>query len=138
MVRLPDDDPVAARGLPGAGAYSTSKAAAIAWLESLRAELAGSGVSVVTICPGYIDTPMTQVNKYRMPFMIPADDAARRFARAIAAKRRLAVIPWQMALVSLVLRALPGWLYDRLTARAPRMRETIEKGIGGGVVSLTR
>jgi hypothetical protein len=108
------------RGLPGAGAYSTSKAAAIAWLESLRAELAGSGVSVVTICPGYIDTPMTQVNKYRMPFMIPADDAARRFARAIAAKRRLAVIPWQMALVSLVLRALPGWLYDRLTARAPR------------------
>jgi len=108
------------RGLPGAGAYSTSKAAAIAWLESLRAELAGSGVSVVTICPGYIDTPMTQVNRYRMPFLISADDAARRFARAIAARRRLAVIPWQMALVSLLLRALPGWLYDRLAARAPR------------------
>jgi short-subunit dehydrogenase len=108
------------RGLPGAGAYSTSKAAAITWLEALRAELAGSGVSVVTICPGYIDTPMTQVNRYRMPFILPADEAARRFARAIAAKRRLAVIPWQMALVSLVLRALPGWLYDRLTRRAPR------------------
>jgi short-subunit dehydrogenase len=108
------------RGLPGAGAYSTSKAAAICWLESLRTELAGSGVSVVTICPGYIDTPMTQVNKYRMPFLISAEDAARRFARAIAAKRRLAVIPWQMALVSLLLRALPGWLYDRLAARAPR------------------
>jgi short-subunit dehydrogenase len=108
------------RGLPGAGAYSTSKAAAISWLESLRTELAGSGVSVVTICPGYIDTPMTQVNKYRMPFLISAEDAARRFARAIAAKRRLAVIPWQMALVSLLLRALPGWLYDRLAARAPR------------------
>ncbi len=63
---------------------------------------------------------MTQVNKYRMPFLISADDAARRFARAIAAKRRLAVIPWQMALVSLLLRVLPGWLYDRLAARAPR------------------
>ena len=108
------------RGLPGAGAYSASKAAAIAWLESLRAELGGSGVSVVTICPGYIDTPLTRVNRYRMPFIISADNAARRFARAIEAKRRLAVIPWQMALVSLVLRALPGWLYDRLTARAPR------------------
>ena len=108
------------RGIPGAGAYSTSKAAAISWLEALRIELAGSGVSVVTICPGYIDTPMTQVNKYPMPFLISADDAAKRFARAIAAKRRLAVIPWQMALVSLLLRALPGWLYDRLAARAPR------------------
>jgi len=108
------------RGIPGAGAYSSSKAAAIAWLEALRNELSGSGVSVVTICPGYIDTPMTQVNKYPMPFLISADDAAARFARAIAAKRRLAVIPWQMALVSLLLRALPGALYDRLASRAPR------------------
>jgi short-subunit dehydrogenase len=108
------------RGLAGASAYSASKAAAITWLESLRAELRGSGVSVVCICPGYIDTPMTQVNRYRMPFLIPADDAARRIARAIAARRRLAVIPWQMALASRILRILPGWLYDRLAARAPR------------------
>ncbi|MBC7802326.1 MAG: SDR family oxidoreductase [Candidatus Parcubacteria bacterium] len=108
------------RGIPGAGAYSASKAAAIAWLESLRNELAGSGVSVVTICPGYIDTQMTRVNSYRMPFIISADEAAVRFARAIEAKRRLAVIPWQMAVVSSLMRAMPGWLYDRLAARAPR------------------
>jgi hypothetical protein len=108
------------RGLPGAGAYSASKSAAIAWLESLRAELAGSGVSVVTICPGYIDTPMTRVNRYRMPFLLGADEAARRFAHAIAGKRRLAVIPWQMALVSVLLRLAPPWLYDRFAARAPR------------------
>jgi len=108
------------RGIPGAGAYSASKSAAITWLESLRTELHGSGVSVVCICPGYIDTPMTQVNRYRMPFLLPADEFARRMARAVAAKRRLAVIPWQMAAVSLLLRALPGWLYDRLAARAPR------------------
>jgi len=108
------------RGLPGAGAYSASKSAAITWLESLRAELHGSGVSVVCVCPGYIDTPMTQVNRYRMPFLLPADEAARRIARAIAARRRLAVIPWQMAAVSLLLRAMPGFLYDRLAARAPR------------------
>lgn len=108
------------RGLAGNGAYSASKSAAITWMESLRAELYGSGVSVVCICPGYIDTPMTRVNRFRMPFLLSADEAARRIARAIAARRRLAVIPWQMALVSVLLRAMPGWLYDRLAARAPR------------------
>jgi short-subunit dehydrogenase len=108
------------RGLAGASAYSSSKSAAITWLESLRAEMYGSGVSVVCICPGYIDTPMTQVNRYRMPFIISADDGARRIARAIAARRRLAVIPWQMAAVSVLLRLLPGWLYDRLASRGPR------------------
>jgi short-subunit dehydrogenase len=75
---------------------------------------------VVCVCPGYIDTPMTQVNRFRMPFLLSADEAARRIARVIAARRRLAVIPWQMALVSVALRAMPGWLYDRLASRAPR------------------
>jgi NAD(P)-dependent dehydrogenase (short-subunit alcohol dehydrogenase family) len=108
------------RGLAGNGAYCASKAAAINWMESLRAELYGSGVSVVCVCPGYIDTPMTRVNRFRMPFLLSADDAAARIARAIAARRRLAVIPWQMSLVSVLLRTLPGWLFDRLAARAPR------------------
>lgn len=108
------------RGLPGSGAYSASKAAATTWLESLRVELAPSGVSVVTICPGFIDTPMTRVNAYRMPFLMSPEEAARRFARAIAGKRRLAVIPWQMAIVGLVLRTLPAWGFDALVARAPR------------------
>ena len=108
------------RGLAGNGAYCASKSAAITWLESLRVELHGSGVSVVCICPGYIDTPMTRVNRYRMPFLMSADEAAPRFARAIAARQRRVVIPWQMALVSVLLRAIPGWLYDRLASRAPR------------------
>ncbi|HEX6320447.1 MAG TPA: SDR family oxidoreductase [Burkholderiales bacterium] len=108
------------RGLAGNGAYCASKAAAITWMESLRAELYGSGVCVVCVCPGYIDTPMTRVNRFRMPFLLPADEAARRIARVIAARRRLAVIPWQMAAVSVLLRLMPGWLYDRLAAAAPR------------------
>ncbi len=108
------------RGLPGAGAYSASKAAAINYLESLRIELAGSGVAVVTVCPGYIDTPMTRVNRYRMPFLLDADECARRIARAIEARRSFVVVPWQMALVGRLIRVLPNWLYDALASRGPR------------------
>ena len=108
------------RGLAGNGAYSASKAAARTWCESLRTELYGSGVSVVCVCPGYIDTPLTRVNRFRMPFLLSADAAAPKIARAIAAKRRVAVIPWQMALVSVVLRLMPDWLYDYFASRAPR------------------
>jgi short-subunit dehydrogenase len=108
------------RGLAGNGAYSASKAAARVWTESLRTELHGSGVSVVCVCPGYVDTPLTRVNGFRMPFLLSADQAAPKIARAIAARRRVAVIPWQMALVSLAMRSMPDWLYDRLAAGAPR------------------
>jgi NAD(P)-dependent dehydrogenase (short-subunit alcohol dehydrogenase family) len=108
------------RGLPGAGAYSASKAAAIAYLESLRVEVAGSGIRVVTIAPGYIATPMTEHNPYRMPFRISADEAARRFARAIGRGTSYTVIPWPMAIVAKMLRLLPNAIYDRLFAKAPR------------------
>ena len=108
------------RGLPGAEAYSASKAAAATYLESLRLELRDSGIKVVTIAPGYIATPMTAVNPYRMPFLLPADEAALRFARAIARGSSYTVIPWQMGIVAKFLRILPNWLYDRLFANAPR------------------
>ncbi len=108
------------RGLPGAGAYSTSKAAAISYLESLRVELHDSGVKVVTICPGYIKTPMTATNPYPMPFMLEADEAAKRIARAIERQTAFTVIPWQMGMAGYALRLSPRWLYDRLFAHAPR------------------
>ena len=108
------------RGLPGAGAYSASKAAAIAYLESLRVELRDSGIKVVTIAPGYIETPMTAKNDYRMPFMLPAAEAARRFAGAIAAGKGYTVIPWQMGVVARIMRLLPNCLFDRLAAKAGR------------------
>ena len=108
------------RGLPGATAYSASKAAAIRYLEGLRVELRSSGVRVTTLCPGYIATPMTSRNPYPMPFILQADDAARRFARAIASGTSYAVIPWQMAIAGRALAILPDWLYDRLVARGGR------------------
>lgn len=108
------------RGLPGAGAYSASKAAAIAYLESLRVELRGSGIRVVTLLPGYVETPMTAVNDYAMPFLLPADEAARRLARVIARGASRAVVPWQMAIAARLMALLPDALYDRLAARAGR------------------
>lgn len=108
------------RGLPGAEAYSASKAAAIAYLESLRLEMAPKGIKVVTIAPGYIETPMTAINPYPMPFLLPAAEAARRFARAVAKGTSYTVIPWQMGVVAKILRLLPNWLYDRLFTQAPR------------------
>ncbi|TAN78720.1 MAG: SDR family oxidoreductase, partial [Gallionella sp.] len=108
------------RGLPGASAYSASKAAAITYLESLRVELHGSGVKVVTICPGYIRTPMTAVNPYPMPFILEPDEAAKRIARAIGRQAAFSVIPWQMGVAGRALGLLPRWLYDRLFANAPR------------------
>lgn len=108
------------RGLPGSGAYSASKAAAISYLESLRVEMHGKGVSVFTVCPGYIVTPMTADNPFHMPFLLSAEDVAERIVGIVEKKKLFAVIPWQMAIVAPVLKLLPNFLYDRLFARAPR------------------
>lgn len=105
------------RGLPGGAAYSASKAAAISYLESLRVELRNSGVSVVTLCPGYVATPMTANNPYRMPFLMDVRVAAAKMANAIDARKRFYVLPWQMAMVGWLLRRLPRPLYDLLFSR---------------------
>jgi len=108
------------RGIPGSGAYSASKAAAITYLESLRVEMGGTGVRVVTICPGYVATPLTARNPYRMPFILAPDVAAARIARVLASNRRFAVVPWPMAIVGRLLRLMPNALYDRAFRHAPR------------------
>ncbi|HPO17630.1 MAG TPA: SDR family oxidoreductase [Rubrivivax sp.] len=110
------------RGLPGHGGYCASKAAVIAYCESLRVECAASGVKVVTLLPGYIDTPLTRGNRYAMPFLMTADAFAERAYAAIIAGRSWRVIPWQMDVVARVLRLLPNSLFDRLLARRGRKR----------------
>jgi hypothetical protein len=110
------------RGLPGHGAYCSSKAAVIAYCESLRGELRASGVKVVTISPGYIDTPLTSRNRYRLPFLMQADDFADKAFRAIISGVTYRVIPWQMGVVAKLLRALPNAVFDRLLAGRPRKR----------------
>ena len=108
------------RGLPGAGAYSASKAAVMTYCESLRVEMRRHGIRVVTIAPGYIDTPMTRHNPYPMPFLLAPEVFAARAARAIAQGVSYRVIPWQMGVVAKLLRMLPDALYDFAFARAPQ------------------
>lgn len=107
------------RGLPGAEAYCASKAAAISYLESLRVRLAVDGVRVLTVNPGYVDTPLTRGNPYPMPFLLTADSAAEKIGRAIDKGASYTVLPWQMAVVAKLLRIMPNSLYDRVLARAP-------------------
>jgi len=116
------------RGLPGVGAYSASKAAAISYLESLRVELHGSGVKVVTICPGYIRTAMTSANPYPMPFMLDVDDAAERMARVIGKQTAFSVVPWQMGWIGWLLKKLPDWMYARLFVNAPHKPRRYKTG----------
>ena len=105
------------RGLPGSDAYCASKAAVITYLESLRIEMAKHHIRVVTISPGFIRTEMTQKNPYAMPFLMDADQFARRAADAIIAGVRYRTIPWQMGVVAGILKLLPRALFDRVVAR---------------------
>ena len=114
------------RGLPGHGAYCASKAAVISYCESLRGEMRPFGVRVVTISPGYIDTPLTRQNRYGMPFLMQASDFADRAFAAITAGVSYRVIPWQMGVVAKLLRLLPNVLFDKLLAGRPRKRRQAE------------
>lgn len=102
------------RGLPGSEAYCASKSAVITYCESLRIEMKKSNVEVITICPGFVRTPLTAMNPYPMPFILEPDEFARRAVAAIEAHKTYAVIPWQMALLAKIMRLAPNALFDRI------------------------
>lgn len=112
------------RGLPGAGAYSASKAAAISYLESLRVEMQQYGIAVTTVAPGYIRTPMTNINTYKMPFLMEADVFAKKCITAIEHQCRFIIIPWQMGWLAKLLRFIPPILWDWLMRNAPHKERT--------------
>lgn len=114
------------RGLPGHGAYCSSKAAVITYCESLRGECRPFGVKVVTLLPGYIDTPLTRRNRYGMPFLMNAETFADRAFHTIKAGSSCRVIPWQMGVAAKLLRVLPNPLFDALLAGRPRKRRQSE------------
>lgn len=114
------------RGLPGHGGYCSSKAAVIAYCESLRGECRPFGVKVVTIAPGYVATPLTSRNRYAMPFLLSPATFADKAFKAIESGVGYRVIPWQMGIVAKALRLLPDAIFDRLLAGRPRKRRASE------------
>jgi short-subunit dehydrogenase len=102
------------KGLPGESGYTSSKAAISNYMEGLRIHLRGSGVHVTTICPGFVRTPMTDVNDFHMPWLLEAGDAARRILRALRWKRKVYNFPWQMSLIMKLTRWLPDWVVARM------------------------
>ncbi len=110
------------RGIPGSGAYSASKAAVISYCESLRAEMQHYNIAVSTIAPGYVRTPMTQQNQYKMPFLMDVDVFAERFVNVVKAKARFKIIPWQMGIIARMMRLIPPRLWDYLMKNAPHKK----------------
>jgi short-subunit dehydrogenase len=102
------------KGLPGESAYCASKAAVNSYMEGLRIHLRDKGITVTTICPGFIRTPMTAINKFHMPWLLEPDEAARRIVRALARRRKVYNFPWQMALLMKLTRWMPDWVLARM------------------------
>jgi len=113
------------RGLPGAGAYSASKSALINYMESIRVELKKFNIHVTTISPGYIITPMTNINTYRMPFLIEAEQAATKIIKIIEKKKSHAILPWQMSMVAKIMHILPNFLWDFFAKNGPKKKRNI-------------
>jgi short-subunit dehydrogenase len=101
------------KGMPGESGYCSSKAAVNVYMEGLRIQLRKRGIAVTTICPGFIKTPMTDVNVFPMPWLMTADDAARRIVRALARKKKVFNFPWQLALLMRLTRWAPDWIMAR-------------------------
>jgi len=108
------------RGLPGAPAYGASKAAVRSWGEGLRGLLAGHGVRVSVICPGFVESPMTAANPYPMPFLTASDRAAEIIKKGLARDRARIAFPWPLAAMVWLLAALPPSWVDPVVRRFPK------------------
>jgi len=102
------------KGIPGESGYCSSKAAVNFYLEGLRIQLRNRGIAVTTVCPGFIKTPMTEVNEFPMPFVISADKAAQKILHALARKKKVFNFPWTTSLMMRSLRWMPDWLVARI------------------------
>lgn len=114
-------------GWPGAPAYSASKGAVRLYGEALRGRLAAKGVRINVVCPGFIRTPMTAVNNYKMPFLMDADRAAALIAKGLEKNIGRIAFPWQTYMLAGFFGLLPQWLSMRLFAGLPEKPQS-----GGG------
>ena len=113
------------RGLPNAGSYSSSKAAQMVFLESLRVDLRKHGIAVSCIHPGFVESPMTDHTEFRMPFMVPTRKSSLLIAKAIMDGKASYLYPWPMRLITAVNRNLPRFVYDTLVPRLSGQKDDI-------------
>lgn len=106
----------AARGMNFTSAYNASKAGLSTFLESMRIDLSGSGLSVTAVYPGFVATPMTAKNG-KMMFVLTSQQAVEIILKAIRRKKARIYFPWQMALAFTLLRFIPNGLYDFIMKR---------------------
>lgn len=107
------------RGFPGAPAYCASKAAVRVWGEALRGSLHGKGIRVSVICPGYVRTPMTDVNDFSMPLLMPPERAAAIIRRGLESDKARIAFPLRLYWAVLLATVLPPGLLDPLLRRMP-------------------
>lgn len=112
-------------GMPGESGYCASKAAVNSYMEGLRIQLRSRGIHVTTICPGFIETPMTAVNTFKMPWLMKADRAAQLIVRALERKKKVYNFPWQMSLLMKLTAWLPDWVIARALAGKAGVRVEI-------------
>jgi short-subunit dehydrogenase len=110
------------RGLPGSAGYGATKAGLSALLEGLRAELKEYGISVTTVHPGYVRTPMTAGQSNSQPLLMDVDRAVRIILKGVEARRTRVDFPWRMATLVKLVRLLPDSLFDQLAIRMVRAR----------------
>ncbi len=123
------------QAMPGESAYCASKAAVNSYMDGLRLQVRGRGVAVTTICPGFVHTPMTEADPYPKPFAIEADEAARRIARALERRVKVARFPWQTDLMVRFARRMPDWFLARVfrdTAKHAAGLAASLRATGGG------
>ena len=116
------------RGMPGNGAYCASKAGLIAYLQSLRAELRPTRLTVHTISPGYLRTALTAGNTFAMPGLLGPDEAARDLLRGVAQGREHIVLPRHIGWLSQALSLLPARWHDRILLGQPRKPRAHQAG----------
>jgi NAD(P)-dependent dehydrogenase (short-subunit alcohol dehydrogenase family) len=115
------------RGLPTAAGYGASKAGVINMCESLRPELAGTGVTLQVVNPGFVRTPLTDKNEFDMPMLMELEDAVASFRRQLDRDKFEIVFPWRFAMIMKGLRILPYALLFKLTTKMVPKREPAAK-----------